>query len=201
MCLPNLGDSQNQFGGQPSNKDITKIRLYEACALSVLYGAKIWPAHRPLESRIADFHTRYLRLIISVQWIETMTNADIFNLTRSDPPSSRLKCMDFDFAGLHDVLKVSLFILISLLKVGIQSVACRRLRLIDVLERNLKDLPSLHYYRWTAQSKERGVCTSTGRASLFAGKRTDNCEYRKLKTFYDLVDWPLFHCQSRPTLA
>lgn len=159
----------------------TKVRVYEACVLSILlYGAESWPTYRPQESRISAFHTRSLRSIIGISWEDRMTNEELFQLTGSGPLSSRLKFTRLRWAGhVHRMPRERLphAVLHSVLKDGTRSVGRPRLRLKDVLKRDLKDF-GLSPDSWTEMSQHR----DSWRTKLHTGKKKDQYDYlEKLK--------------------
>lgn len=67
----------------------TKVRVYEACVVSVLlYGSASWTTYHRQEDRLSAFHTRNLRAIFGETWKDKMTNETLFSITHSRPLST-----------------------------------------------------------------------------------------------------------------
>ena len=67
----------------------TKLRIYNACVLSVLlYGAETWALNATLRSRIDGFDTRALRRIEGIHWSQHITNEEVRQRTRQPPAST-----------------------------------------------------------------------------------------------------------------
>jgi hypothetical protein len=63
----------------------TKIRLYEACVLSVLlYGAECWRLTKSDSQKLGAFHTSCLRKICRIFWPQKISNKDLLTLTRQN---------------------------------------------------------------------------------------------------------------------
>ena len=68
----------------------TKLRIYNACVLSVLlYGAESWPLNATLEARIDGFDSRALRRLEGIHWSQHVTNEEVRQRT-GQPPASVL---------------------------------------------------------------------------------------------------------------
>ena len=120
----------------------TKVRVYEACVLSLLlYGSECWTTYRQQEDRLSAFHTRCLRSIVGVTWEDKMTNERLFEITKSQPLSTRLKFTRLRWAGHLTRMPSSRLphaILHGVLEEGTRTVGRPRLRFKDVLKRDLK---------------------------------------------------------------
>jgi hypothetical protein len=150
----------------------TKVRVYEACVLSILlYGAETWATYRPQESKLSAFHTRNLRFIVGKTWEDKMTNEELFMLTGSGPLSSRLKFTRLRWAGHVNRMpstRIPHMILHAVLEHGTRQTGRPRLRFKDVLKRDLKDF-SMQPETWTSASRDR----PNWRRSLHAGCKRD----------------------------
>ena len=67
----------------------TKLRIYNACVLSVLLcGAETWALNSTLRFRIDGFDTRALRRIEGIHWTQHVTNVEVHQRTRQPPVST-----------------------------------------------------------------------------------------------------------------
>ena len=150
----------------------TKVRVYEACVLSILlYGAESWATYRPQESKLSAFHTFNLRFILGKTWEDRMTNEEVFKITGSGPLSSRLKFFRLRWAGHVNRMpcdRIPRLLLHGVLEEGTRQTGRPRLRFKDVLKRDLKDF-NIEPESWTTLSKER----PSWRSSLHAGRLHD----------------------------
>jgi hypothetical protein len=150
----------------------TKVRIYEACVLSVLlYGAESWAMYRPQESKLSAFHTRNLCFILGKTWKDKMRNEDIYKITGSGPLSSRLKFFRLRWTGHVNRMpkhRIPRLLLHSVLEIGTRRTGRPRLRFKDVIKRDLKDFHINPEY-WTSLSKSR----ASWRASLLVGCKQD----------------------------
>lgn len=150
----------------------TKIRVYEACVVSVLlYGSASWTTYRRQENRISAFHTRNLRAILGVTWKDKMPNETLFNIAQSHPISSQLKFNRLRWAGhVHRMPchRLPRKILHSVLQEGTRPVGRPRLRYKDVLKRDLQDF-NLSPSSWTTACTDR----MKWRRSLLEGIKID----------------------------
>jgi hypothetical protein len=150
----------------------TKVRVYEACVLSILlYGAETLATYRPQESKLSAFHTRNLRFILGKTWEDKMTNKDLFMQTGSCPLSSRLKLIRLRWAGHVNRMprtRTPHMILHGVLENATRRKGRPRLRFKDVLKRDLKDF-SIQPETWTSASRNR----PNWRRSLYAGCKAD----------------------------
>ena len=63
----------------------TKLRVYQASVLSVLYGSECWPISTILCSRLSAFDLQAQRTITNTKWFEYKTNIDVRTLTNRQP--------------------------------------------------------------------------------------------------------------------
>lgn len=183
-----LGKAASTFGRLTKrvwrNKHLsirTKVRVYEACVLSVLlYGAETWPTYRPQESRLSAFHTRSLRFIIGKTWEDRMTNEELFRITKSEPLSSRLKFIRLRWAGhVHRMPahRIPRAIMHGVLKAGYRQTGRPKLRYKDVLKRDLRDF-GIKPESWTNICLQR----DKWRSNLHDGRQLDHTKnIEKLK--------------------
>ena len=67
----------------------TKLRIYNACVLSVLlYGAETWALNATLVVRLNEFDTKALRRIEGIHWIQHIPKEEVRRRTRQPPSSS-----------------------------------------------------------------------------------------------------------------
>ena len=67
----------------------TKLRIYNACVLSVLlYGAETWALNSTLESRIDGFDSRALRRLEGIHWSQHISNEEVRRRTKQPPAST-----------------------------------------------------------------------------------------------------------------
>ena len=68
----------------------TKMRIYNACVLSVLlYGSETWPLSASLARRLAGFETRAQRRVLGIRWQDRVTNEELRRRSLQ-PPLPRL---------------------------------------------------------------------------------------------------------------
>ena len=150
----------------------TKVRVYEACVLSILlYGAESWATYRPQESKLSAFHTSCLRFILGKTWEDKMTNEEVFQITGSGPLSSRLKFIRLRWAGHVNRMpnhRIPRLLMHGVLEEGSRQTGRPRLRFKDVMKRDLKDF-SITPESWTLLSKDR----PNWRSRLHGGRRID----------------------------
>jgi len=150
----------------------TKVRVYEACVLSILlYGAESWATYRPQESRLSAFHTFNLRFILGKTWEDKMTNEDVFRITGSGPLSSRLKFFRLRWAGHVNRMpqrRIPRLLLHGVLEEGTRHTGRPRLKFKDVIKRDLKDF-DIEPVAWTSLSRDR----ASWRSKLHAGRLHD----------------------------
>jgi len=122
---------------------LTKVRVYEACVLSILlYGSETWATYRCQESKLSAFHTRSLRYILGKSWKDKMTNKDVFQLTGSVPLFSKLKFLYLRWAGHLNRMpkhRIPHILFHGVLSEGSCQTGRPYLRFKDVLKRDLKD--------------------------------------------------------------
>jgi hypothetical protein len=183
-----LGKAASTFGRLTKrvwkNKHLsinTKVRVYEACVLSVLlYGSECWPTYRHQESRLSAFHTRNLRFIIGKTWEDRMTNEELFKITKSEPLSSKMKYIRIRWAGHVNRMeskRIPHQLLHAVLLEGKRQTGRPNLRFKDVLKRDLRDF-DIAPESWTNASKDR----QTWRASLHRGRMADtNSNLQRLR--------------------
>ena len=71
-------------------RQTTKLRIYNACVLSVLlYGAETWALNTTMNARIDGFDTRALRRLEGIHWSQHITNEEVRQRT-NQPPASTL---------------------------------------------------------------------------------------------------------------
>ena len=150
----------------------TKVRVYEACVLSILlYGSETWATYRHHESKLSAFHTRSLRFILGKTWKDKMTNEDVFKITGSGPLSSRLKHFRLRWAGHLNRMpkhRIPRLLLHGVLSEGSRRTGRPHLRFKDVLKRDLRDF-GIEPEQWTNLSRDR----LNWRHSLHNGKKID----------------------------
>ena len=70
----------------------TKLRLYQNNVLSVLqYGSECWRMTERDSSRLATFHTTYLRRIMRVFWPNKISNSRLLQVTKQESLGTILK--------------------------------------------------------------------------------------------------------------
>ena len=65
----------------------TKVAVYRACIMStLLYGSQFWTTYTGQEKHLNIFHMRFLRRILSIEWMDKVSNNKV--LERAEIPSA-----------------------------------------------------------------------------------------------------------------
>jgi hypothetical protein len=170
-----IGKAATTFGNLQdrawSNKNLTtrtKVRIYEACVLSILlYGCESWPTYSHQERRLNTFHLRCLRKIVGVSWEDKVPDVRILEMCHSTNLTTIIRKRRLRWTGYVHRMDESRFpkcVLYGQLSTGKRSVGRPRLRYKDSVKRDLIDF-GIPTDIWEHEAVDRGVW----RSSLHAG--------------------------------
>lgn len=145
-----LGKASTTFGRLTkrvfNNKHLTiktKIKVYEACILSVLlYGSESWVTYRKQEQKLNSFHLRCLRQILNISWRDKITNTEVLSRSGSVPLTSVLKHRRLRWLGHVRRMpndRLPKVILYGELVDAPRKIGRPHLRWKDVIKRDLRD--------------------------------------------------------------
>ena len=153
-----FGRLQSRVWNNTHLSEKLKVRVYEACILSVLlYGSESWPTYRKQEDKLNAFHFRCLRNILGILWQDRVPNTDILNRTESTDMYTILRRRRLRWAGhvrRMDDDRLPKLIFHGELVEGQRPRGRPRLRYKDVLKRDLTafDIPANN---WTLKADNR----------------------------------------------
>ena len=153
-----FGRLQSRVWSNTHLSEKLKVRVYEACILSVLlYGSESWPTYRRQEDRLNAFHFRRLRSILGISWQDRVPNTDILERTGSTDMYTILRRKRLRWVGhvrRMDDARLPKAIFHGELVEGQRARGRPRLRYKDVLKRDLTAF-NIAAKEWTVMAEDR----------------------------------------------
>ena len=182
-----IGKAATTFGNLQdrawSNKNLTtrtKVRIYEACVLSILlYGCESWPTYSRQERRLNTFHLRCLRKIVGISWEDRVPDVRVLDLCQSTNLTTIIRKRRLKWIGhVHrmDDIRTPKCVLFGELSTGKRSTGRPRLRFKDSVKRDLIDF-GIPTNTWENVAEDRSVWKST----VHAGVKISSTNFEHLR--------------------
>ncbi|KAI8511970.1 hypothetical protein Bbelb_110700 [Branchiostoma belcheri] len=77
-----------------------KLRIYQATVISILlYGSETWQIYAADQKRLNAFHTRCLRKILNISYLDRITNKEVYQRTNQTEVASMIRKRRFRWFG------------------------------------------------------------------------------------------------------